>query len=123
MAAAWKALNHDNVEAFADTTADSITVNWWSDAQQSCLLHHLQKKNAAGRHWVTSLMPKAVDVAWDRWQQRNDSHDHTLHPWRAAEVIESSCKELTATCVSERQNFPLDSESALLDKRDHLFLP
>jgi hypothetical protein len=67
-------------------------------------------------------MQKALCVAWDRWQQRNDTHNHTLHPWRAAEVIESRHKEVTATCVSKRQNFPFDSESTLLNKGDHLFL-
>jgi hypothetical protein len=38
---------------------------------------------------VTSLTQKALDVAWDRWQQRNEMHNHTLHPWRTAEAIES----------------------------------
>jgi hypothetical protein len=34
-------------------------------------------------------MQKALDVAWDRWQQRNEMHNHTLHPWRTVEAIES----------------------------------
>ena len=74
--AAWKALSDDDddVGAFAGT----IAVNW-SDAQQY-LLPSLQKKNTTGQRWVTSLIQKALDVSWDRWQQRNDIHNHTLHP-------------------------------------------
>jgi hypothetical protein len=82
-AAAWKALHNDDFEAFADT----IAVNW-SDAQQH-LIPSLQKQNTTGQRWVTSLIQKALDVAWDRWQQRNEMHNHTLHPWRTVEGIES----------------------------------
>jgi hypothetical protein len=76
---------NDDVEAFADTIAVTR-----SDTQQH-LLPSSPKKNTSGQQWVTSLVQKALDVAWDKWQQRNDSHNHTLHPWRTAEAIESRC--------------------------------
>jgi hypothetical protein len=81
LTAALKPL-HDDVEALADTIAVS-----WSDAQH--LLPSLRRRCATDQRWVTSLTQRALDVAWDRWQQRNDVHNHTLHPWRAAEAIES----------------------------------
>jgi hypothetical protein len=58
----------------------------WSDAQQRCI-NSLQKKNA-GRRWTVSLIQKAVDVAWDMWEQRNDIEHNTLHPRAAAAVFE-----------------------------------
>jgi hypothetical protein len=58
----------------------------WSDAQQR-FIDSLNKKNT-GRRWTASLIQKALDVAWDMWEQRNDIKYNTLHPRRAAEVIE-----------------------------------
>jgi hypothetical protein len=58
----------------------------WSDAQQR-FIDSLQKKNT-GRRWTISLIQKALDVAWDMWEQRNDIKHNTLHPRRAAEVLD-----------------------------------
>ena len=58
----------------------------WSDAQQR-FIDSLQKKNT-GRRWIISLIQKALDVAWDMWEQRNDVKHNTLHPRRAAEVLD-----------------------------------
>jgi hypothetical protein len=91
LTAALKPL-HNDVEALADTISVS-----WSDAQH--LLPSLQKKCTTDQRWVTSLSQKALDVAWDQWQRRNDIHDHTLHPWRAAEAIES--RENCNACVGK----------------------
>jgi hypothetical protein len=57
----------------------------WSDAQQR-YIDSLNKKNS-GRRWAASLIQKALDVAWDMWEQRNDIKHNTLHPRRAAEVM------------------------------------
>jgi hypothetical protein len=58
----------------------------WSDAQQR-YIDSLYKKNT-GRRWTISLIQKALDVAWDMWQQRNDIKHNTLHPRAAAAVID-----------------------------------
>ena len=57
----------------------------WSDAQQR-YLDSLHKRNT-GRRWACSVILKALDVAWDMWEQRNDICHNTLHPRRAAEVL------------------------------------
>jgi hypothetical protein len=57
----------------------------WSDSQQRYLTS-LHKKNT-GRRWASSLIQKALDVAWDMWEQRNEICHNTLHPRRAAEVL------------------------------------
>jgi hypothetical protein len=56
----------------------------WSDSQQR-YIDSLHKKNT-GRRWAISLIQKALDVAWDMWEQRNHIKHNTLHPRRAAEV-------------------------------------
>jgi hypothetical protein len=58
----------------------------WSDAQQR-YVDLLHKKNT-GRRWIVSLIQKALDVAWDMWEQRNDIKHNTLHLCQAAEVID-----------------------------------
>jgi hypothetical protein len=58
----------------------------WSDAQQRYLVS-LHQKNT-GRRWTISLIQKAIDVAWDMWEQRNDIKYNTLHPRAAAAVID-----------------------------------
>jgi hypothetical protein len=58
----------------------------WSDAQQR-YIDSLHKKNT-GRRWTISLIPKALDVAWDMWEQRNNIKHNTLHLRAAAAVID-----------------------------------
>jgi hypothetical protein len=57
-----------------------------SDAPQR-FISSLQKKNT-GQRWAISLIQKALDVAWDMWEQQNDINNNTLHPRHAAEVLE-----------------------------------
>jgi hypothetical protein len=57
----------------------------WSDSQQR-YIYSLHRKNS-GRRWVSSVIQKARDIAWDIWEQRNDINQNTMHPWRAAEVV------------------------------------
>jgi hypothetical protein len=57
----------------------------WSDAQQR-FIDSLAKKNT-GRRWTASLIQKALDVAWDMWEQRNDIKHNTSHPRREAAVM------------------------------------
>jgi hypothetical protein len=56
----------------------------WSDSQQ----HHIEslRKKNNGRRWAVSVIQKALDVAWDMWEQRNDVKHDTPHPRKAAEV-------------------------------------
>ena len=58
----------------------------WSDAQQR-YIDSLHKKNT-GRRWTIAIIQKAIDVAWDMWEQRNDIKHNTLHPRAAAAVID-----------------------------------
>jgi hypothetical protein len=57
----------------------------WSDSQQR-FLDLLQKRNTS-RRWVISAIQKALDVAWDMWEQRNEINNNSLHPRRAEEVL------------------------------------
>jgi hypothetical protein len=57
----------------------------WSDVQQRYLDSLHTRKT--GRRWTISVIQKALDVAWDMWEQRNDILHNTLHPRRAAEVL------------------------------------
>jgi hypothetical protein len=60
--------------------------NKWSDAQQRCV-DSLQKKNT-GRRWTISLIQKALEIAWDVWEQRNHIKHNALHPRAAAAVVD-----------------------------------
>jgi hypothetical protein len=57
----------------------------WSDAQQR-YIDSLHKKNT-GRRWTISLIQKALDIAWDMLEQRNDIKHNTFHPRAAAAVL------------------------------------
>jgi hypothetical protein len=35
-----------------------------------------------------SVKQKALDIAWDMWEQQNDVNQNTMHPRRAAAVEE-----------------------------------
>jgi hypothetical protein len=63
----------------------------WSDSQQRCV-DSLQKKNT-GRRWAISVIQKALDVAWNMWEQRNDVKHNTLHPRQAAEVARIAAQQ------------------------------
>jgi hypothetical protein len=58
----------------------------WSDAQQR-YINSLYKKNL-GQRWTISLTQKALEVAWDVWEQRNNIKHNTLHPCTAAAVMD-----------------------------------
>ncbi len=60
--------------------------NKWSDAQQRHI-DSLQKKNT-GRRWTISLIQKALEIAWDMWEQRNHIKHNALHPRAAAAVVD-----------------------------------
>jgi hypothetical protein len=62
----------------------------WSDAQQR-YIDSLQKKNT-GRRWTIALIQKAIDVAWDMWEQRNDIKHNTMHPRAAAAALDIQVK-------------------------------
>ena len=62
----------------------------WSDSQQR-YIDSLQKRNT-GRRWAISLIQKALEVAWDMWEQRNHIKHNTLHPRRAEEVARIKAK-------------------------------
>jgi hypothetical protein len=56
----------------------------WSDAQQR-YLDFLHTKNT-GQRCTISLIQKALDVAWDMWDQRNHIDNNTVHGLTAAVI-------------------------------------
>jgi hypothetical protein len=44
-------------------------------------------RNSGSSIPCTKNIQKALDIAWDMWQQRNDIKHNSLHPRRVAEVI------------------------------------
>ena len=56
----------------------------WSDSQQR-YIDSLKRKNS-GRRWTSSVIQKALEIAWDMWEQCNDINQNTMHPRRAEEV-------------------------------------
>ena len=62
----------------------------WSDAQQR-YIDSLNQKNT-GRRWTIAIIQKAIDMAWDMWEQRNDIKHNTLHPRAALAVLDIKVK-------------------------------
>jgi hypothetical protein len=92
-----------------------------SDSQQRHI-DSLQKKST-GRRWAISVIQKALDVAWDMWEQRNDIKHNTLHPRRAAEVARIAAqlqlfyRKGSAGLLSHDRLLFSKSEAKLLNKR------
>jgi hypothetical protein len=97
----------------------------WSDSQKR-YIDSLHRKNS-GRRWTSSVIQKALDIAWDMWEQRNDINRNTMHPrWAAA--IDKIKAQLRGLYRQERNFLPIDrhlflkSESTLLLGEPHLML-
>jgi hypothetical protein len=66
----------------------------WSDSQQG-YIDSMRRKNS-GRRWTTSVIQKALDIAWDMWEQRYGINNNTMHSRLAAntEEIRAQLREL-----------------------------
>jgi hypothetical protein len=55
----------------------------------------MRRKNS-GRRWTASVIQKALDIARDMWEQRNDISNNTMHPRQVAtmEEIREQLREL-----------------------------
>jgi hypothetical protein len=55
----------------------------------------MRRKNS-GPRWTASVIQKALDIAWDMWEQRNNIYNNTMHPRRAGttEEIRAQLPEL-----------------------------
>jgi hypothetical protein len=62
----------------------------WSDAQQRHV-DSLQKKHTE-RRWTVALVQKAIDVAWDMWEQQDDIEHNTMHLHAAAAALDIQVK-------------------------------
>ena len=62
----------------------------WSDAQQR-YIDSLNQENT-GRRWTITIIQKAIDMAWDMWEQRNDIKHNTLHLRAALAVLDIKVK-------------------------------
>jgi hypothetical protein len=67
-----------------------------SDSQQK-YIDSLKRKNS-GRRWTSSIIQKALDIAWDMWEQRNNINNNSMHPRRAADMekIKAKLRDLYA---------------------------
>jgi hypothetical protein len=57
-----------------DFVLEGTFVSTWSTYQQ-CHLQLLGKKSS-GRRWLTLLIKKLLDIAWDLWEHRNSIEHH-----------------------------------------------
>jgi hypothetical protein len=78
------------------TNNNNSNSNKWSDSQQK-YIDSLKRKNS-GRRWTSSVIQKALDIAWDMWEQRNDINNNSMHPRRAADMekIKAKLRDLYA---------------------------
>jgi hypothetical protein len=62
----------------------------------------------SGRRWTASVIQKALDIAWDMWEQRNDINQNTMHPRRVTDEEEIKA-ELQASYQCGRNSLlPID---------------
>jgi hypothetical protein len=86
--------------------------------EQRCV-DSLQKKNT-GRRWTISLIQKALEIAWDVWEQRNHIKHNALHPRAAAAVVDVKvqsqllCRKGHAGFLSQDRLLFSKSETRLL---------
>ena len=73
-------------------TFDGFICNEWEEAQQTYLIW--LNRRTTGKRWVSRLIRKLMEVAWDMWRQRQkianepmSEHTHDIHA-RLDEAIE-----------------------------------
>jgi hypothetical protein len=82
----------------------------------------------SGRRWTASVIQKALDIAWDMWEQHNGINQNTMHPRRAAtmEEIKAQLQESYRcgpnSLLSIDQHLFSKSEATLLLGEPHLML-
>jgi hypothetical protein len=87
--------------------------------RRTAAIDSLQKKNAR-RRWTISLIQKALEIAWDMWEQRNHIKHNALHPRAAAAVVDVKvqlqliCRKGHAGFLSQDRLLFSKSETKLL---------
>jgi hypothetical protein len=98
----------------------------WSDSQQR-YIRSMRRKNS-GRRWTASVIQKALDIAWDMWEQRNDINQNTMHPRRAANMEEIKAQLRESYHCGRNSLLPIDpylfskAEASLLMGEPNLML-
>jgi hypothetical protein len=78
----------------------------WSDAQQR-YIDSLKRKHS-GRRWTAAVIQKALDIAWDMWEQRNDVKQNSLHPRRVIALAKIQAQLRVLYCRGREGLFPMD---------------
>jgi hypothetical protein len=78
----------------------------WSDSQQR-YIDSMRRKNS-GRRWTLLVIQKALDIAWDMWEQRNDINQNTMHPRRAANMEEIKAQLQESYGCGRNSLLPID---------------
>jgi hypothetical protein len=90
----------------------------WSNSQQR-YIDSTKRKNS-GRRWTASVIQKALDIAWNTWEQRNNINQNTMHPRRVAGVEEIKAQLRVSFLCGRNSLLPIDrhlfskSEATLL---------
>jgi hypothetical protein len=85
----------------------------------------MRRKNLA-RRWTASIIQKALNIAWDMWEQRNDINQNTMHPRRVSDVEEIKAQLRDLYHCGHNSLLPIDrhlfskSQTTLLLGEPHL---
>ena len=70
------------------------------------------KENYKSKRWVSALIKKLVETAWDMWEHRNGIMHSAAHPWRQHERM--------ALAVEIRRQYRLGTQTLLPKDRYYL---
>ena len=96
-----------------------LTPQW----QQIYSLTHPSEKDVKSKRWVSQLIKKLLDVAWDMWEHRNGIAHDINHPWRQEErrQTEAEIKDqfnIGTSTLKTQDRYYLESLEAVL-QYDH----
>jgi hypothetical protein len=91
-----------------DSEGNGLTLN-------SGMLILFSRKNT-GRRWTIALVQKAIDAAWDVWEQWNNIEHNTMHPRAAAAALDIQVK-LQLLCRKGSKGF-LSQDKLLFSKSE-----
>jgi hypothetical protein len=89
----------------------------WSSSQQR-YIDSMKRKNS-GCRWSALVIQKALDIAWDMWEQRKDINQNTMHPRQVANVEEIKAHLWASYLCGSNSLLPIDQHLAVLQIRGH----
>jgi hypothetical protein len=78
----------------------------WAGSQQR-YIDSMKRKNS-GRRWTALVIQKALDIAWDMWEQRNDINQNTMHPRWVTDVEEIKAQLQASYQCGRNSLLPID---------------